>query len=67
MTPIMPFFVAFTAACAVGSTTPVNGTGKTFPKSAATELTVPQAAIIILTPFESKNEASCSAYLIMVC
>lgn len=49
ITPIFPVRVAFAAAWAVGATTPVNGTAKHPPKSPATELTVPQAAMIYLT------------------
>ena len=45
-------------AKAVGSRTPENLTGSSSPKDEATELTVPQAAIIILTLWLSKNLAS---------
>ena len=62
MTPILPVLVAAAAAAAVGARTPRNGTGRLSPRSAATELTVPHAAITIFTPCERRNAASCRAY-----
>ena len=47
--PIRPELVVFIAASAVASTTPMAGTGKDFNTSAATELTVPQAAMMNFT------------------
>ena len=58
ITPIRPLRVAVTAAMAVGTTTPVKGTGSSSFRPTATELTVPQAAIIILTPRDSRKYAS---------
>ena len=61
ITPILLFLVAFTAARQVGVTTPVKGTGRLCPMDAATELTVPQAAIIIFTFCERRKFTSCLA------
>ena len=60
-TPMRRFFVARTAEIEAGSTTPTKGTGSLPPMSGATELTVPQAAMISLTPFERRKSASSPA------
>ena len=65
-TPILPFFVVFTAALDAGVTTSINGTGSFGGKVFDTELTVPQAAIIILTPCDKRNLSSSAAYLATV-
>ena len=57
-TPIRRFLVARTAEIEAGATTPTKGTGRMSPISEATELTVPQAAIMSFTPFERRNSAS---------
>ena len=65
--PTLPFFVAFAAASAAGSTTPVIGTGKdSFSLSSAVVLTVPQATSIAFTPFDIRKEASCMAYFVII-
>lgn len=57
--PMRPVFDADTAASAVGSTTPMAGTGSSRRIWDATELTVPHAAMISLTPFDSRKRQSC--------
>ena len=66
ITPIRPLRVARTAADAAGSTTPVAGSGKPANTWGATELTVPQAAMIIFTSIPMRKRQSCLAYFSMV-
>ena len=66
MTPMRPDRLAASAASAAGSTTPQAGTGRRSSTPGAVELTVPQAAMIRLTPPPIRKRQSCSAYFSMV-
>ena len=66
ITPILPFVVFSTAACAAGTTTPVFGISKPLKTSLATLDTVPQAAMMNLQLNEFKSSISCRAYSLIV-